>query len=74
MHRSIPAAPMLPTANPQALAFFLAWMANSQGWEHLSWQMPHGGDEGRGQMPHPQDHTFPINTAADFIHSTIVPQ
>ena len=35
--------------------------------------MPGGGDEGRGQMPRPRDRTSPINTAAVFIHCTIMP-
>ena len=69
MHRSIPAAPM----PPRALAIFFSWMANSRGWGHSSYQMPRGEDEGRGQMPRPQDRTSPINTAAVFIHCTIVP-
>ena len=59
MHQSIPAAPSIPPpspADPQALAFFLPWMANSQGWVVLSCQTPCGGDEKRekgGQMPRP---------------------
>ena len=78
MHGSIPAAPMPPPpppANPRALpiGIFFSWMANSRGWGHLSCQMPRGGDEGRGQMPRPRDRTSPINTAAVFIHCTIVP-
>ena len=40
-------------ADPQALAFFLPWMANSWGWGLLSCQIPRGGDEKRGQMPLP---------------------
>ena len=35
--------------------------------------MPRGGDEGRGQIPRPWDGTSPINTAAVFIHCTIMP-
>jgi len=73
MHQSIPAAPMPPRANPRALAIFFSWMANSRGWGHLSYQMPRGGDEGRGQMPRPRDGTSPTNTAAVFIHRTIMP-
>ena len=42
-----------PRADPRELAFFLPWMANSRGWELLSWQIPRGGDEKRGQMPRP---------------------
>ena len=34
--------PPPPLGDPQALAFFLPWMAN-----------PRGGDEKRGQMPRP---------------------
>ena len=65
--------PCPPRANPRALAIFFSWMANSRGWGHSSCQMPRGGDEGRGQIPRPQDRTSPINTAAVFIHCTIVP-
>ena len=57
---------------PRALEFF-SWMANSREWGHFSCQMPRGGDEERGQMPCPQDDTSPSNTAAVFIHCTIVP-
>ena len=48
MHQSIPAAtrPPPPRADPRAVA-------NSRGWGLLSCQMPRGGDEKRGQMPHP---------------------
>ena len=55
MHQSIPAAPSpsLLRADLRTLAFFLPWMANSRGWEFLSWQIPLGGDEKRGQMPRP---------------------
>jgi len=61
MHQSIPAAPSTPSppapptprAEPRALTFFLPWMANFQGWRLLSCQIPRGGDEKRGQMPHP---------------------
>ena len=73
MHQSIPAAPMPPRANPRALAFFFSGMANSRVWGHFSWQMPRGVDEGRGQMPRLRDRTSPINTAAVFIHCTIIP-
>ena len=45
--------PPLPRADPGALALFLSWMANSRGWGLLSCQIPRGGDEKRGQMPHP---------------------
>ena len=62
-----------PQANPRALAFFFSRMANSRGWGHFSCQMPRGVDEGRGQMPRPRDRTSPINTAAVFIHCTIIP-
>ena len=62
-----------PRANPRALAFFFSRMANSRGWGHFSCQMPGGVDEGRGQMPRPRDRTSPINTAAVFIHCTIIP-
>ena len=55
MHQSIPPAPSPPRANPRELAFFFSWMANSRGLEHLSCQMPGGGDESRGRMPHPRD-------------------
>ena len=57
MHQSIPAAPsplppLLP-ADPRALAFFSPCMANSRVWGLLSCQIPRGGVEKRGQMPHP---------------------
>ena len=56
MHQSIPPAPSPPPrANPRELAFFFSWMANSRGREHLSCQMPGGGDESRGRMPRPRD-------------------
>ena len=38
---------------PPPIAFFLPWMANSQGWGLLSCQIPWGGDKKGGQMPHP---------------------
>ena len=62
MHQSIPPAPspppppppaLPPPAEPRALAFFLAWMANSWRWGLSSCQIPRGGDKKRGQMPHP---------------------
>ena len=62
-----------PRANPRALAICFSWMANSRGWGHSSCQMPRGVDEGRGQMPRPRGRTSPINTAAVFIHYTIIP-
>ena len=65
--------PPPPRANPRALAFFFSRMANSRGWGHFSCQMPRRVDEGRGQMPRPRDRTSPINTAAVFIHCTIIP-
>ena len=43
----------LPRLTPQALAFFLPLMANSQGWGLLSCQIPRCGDEKTGQMPCP---------------------
>ena len=55
MHQSIPPAPSPPPANPRELAFFFSWMANTRGREHLSCQMPGGGDESRGRMPRPRD-------------------
>ena len=47
------AQPPSPQAHPQALAFFVPWIANSRGWGLLSCQIPRGGDEKRGQMPRP---------------------
>ena len=40
-------------AGPREKAFFLPYMANSRGWGLLSWQIPQGREEKRGQMPHP---------------------
>ena len=48
-----PPTPPPPRADPQALAFFLPWMANSWGWGLLSCQITRGGDEKGGQMPRP---------------------
>ena len=42
-----------PPAHPRALAFFSPCMANSRVWGLLSCQIPRGGVEKRGQMPHP---------------------
>ena len=42
-----------PPADPRELAFFLPWMANFLGWGLLSWQIPRGGEENRGQVPRP---------------------
>ena len=42
-----------PRPDPRQLAFFLPWMANFRGWRLLSWQIPRGGDEKRGQMLRP---------------------
>ena len=54
IHQSIPPAPRPPPgADPRELAFFLPWMANFRGWGLLSWQIPRGGEENRGQMPRP---------------------
>ena len=47
VHQSIPPALSPPRVDPRALAFFLPWMAK------LSYQIPRGGDEKRGQMPRP---------------------
>ena len=47
-----PPPPPLP-ADPRALAFFSPCMANSRVWGLLSCQIPRGGVEKRGQMPHP---------------------
>ena len=63
MHQSIPPAPSPPPpprANPRELAFFFSWMANSRGLEHLSCQMPGGGDESRGRMPRPRIVLIPV--------------
>ena len=50
MHQSIPPAPRPPPrADPQELAFFLPWMANSRGWGLLSW--PLGTLEPRRHAP-----------------------
>ena len=62
-----------PRAHPRVLALFFSRMANSRGWGHFRCQMPRGVDEGRGQMPRPRHRTSPINTAAVFIHCTIIP-
>ena len=48
-----PAPPPLLPADPRALAFFSPCMANSRVWGLLSCQIPWGGVEKRGQMPHP---------------------
>ena len=48
-----PHPPPLSRADPQVLAFFWPWMANSWGWGLLSCQIPRGGDEKRRQMPCP---------------------
>ena len=48
MHQSIPAVPILPRANPRALAFF----------KKIA-RIPWGGDEERGQMPRPRDRRLP---------------
>ena len=43
MHKSIPPSPISPPprADPQVLALFLPWMANSWGWgAFLSWNGP----------------------------------
>ena len=42
-----------PRADPRALASFLPWLANSRGWGLLSCQIPRGGDEKGGLIPHP---------------------
>ena len=42
-----------PPADPRALASFSPCMANSRVWGLLSCQIPRGGVEERGQMPHP---------------------
>ena len=46
-----PAPP--PPAEPRTLAIFSPCMANSRLWGLLSCQIPRGGVEERGQMPHP---------------------
>ena len=48
-----PGPPPHPRADPRELAFFLPYMANSQGWGLLSWQIPRGKEEKRAQMPRP---------------------
>ena len=42
-----------PGLTPPGISIFLSWMANSRRWGLLSCQIPQGGDEKRGQMPHP---------------------
>ena len=71
MHQSIPAAPSAPPPPPPpppppALLFYLPWMANSPAWGLLSCQIPHSGDEQRGQMP-----LSSVNTATFFIVRTV---
>ena len=64
MHRSIPAAPS-PPSHPQALPFFLGWP--------LSGDLPNAprwGQRKRANVP-PLGSSL-INTAAVFIHCTIV--
>ena len=58
MHQSIPATPNPPPPPPPpgwppGISIFLPWMANSRRWGLLSCQIPRGGDEKRGQIPHP---------------------
>ena len=77
MHQSIPPAPSLtlPPADPRALAPFLPWMANSRGWGLLSCQIPRGGDEKRGQMPHspsPMQHFSLIAQSNSVILSILM--
>ena len=50
--RPAPPPPTLP-ADPRELAFFSPCIANSRVWGLLSCQIPWGGVEKRGQMPHP---------------------
>ena len=64
MHQSIPAASS-PHADPWVLAFFFVLDGKflGMGTQLLSCQIPWGGDEKRGQMPHapltPQHFSFP---------------
>jgi len=52
--------------------FFLGWQI-PRGWGHLTCQMPRCWVDWRGQIPCPWDCRSPSNTAAVFIHFTIVP-
>ena len=40
-----------PPGLTPGISIFLPWMANSRAWGLLSWQIPRGGEENRGQMP-----------------------
>ena len=64
-----------PPPAPLALAFVLPWMANSLGWGLLSCQIPRGGHERRGQMPHPPStlqHFSLITPSNDAILSILM--
>ena len=68
MHQPIPPVPSPPSpwGDPQALALFLPWMANSQGWGLLSCQIPPGwGRKKRANAP------SSVNTATFFIDRTV---
>ena len=72
MHRSIPAAPPPPQLTSRALEFFFL-DGKFPGMGAL--KLPNAPWWGRRKrtMPCPQDCTSPSNTAAVFIHCTIVP-
>ena len=69
MHQPIPPVPSPPSpwGDPQALALFLPWMANSQGWGLLSCQIPQGGDKKRPRPNAPSS----VNTATFFMNRTV---
>ena len=65
--------PPSPWANPRGISIFF-WEGKFPGVGALKMPNARGcGDEGRGQIPCPQDRTSPINAAVVSIHCIIVP-
>ena len=69
-------SPPLPTrADPQALAFFLPWMANSRGWGLLSVKSPGEGTQKEGKCPVHRQHCnifhWPHSRVVTFKHFNV---
>ena len=69
-------SPPLPTrADPQALAFFLPWMANSRGWGLLSVKSSGVGTQKEGKCPVHRQHCnifhWPHSRVVTFKHFNV---
>ena len=70
-----PPPPLATRADPQALAFFLSWMANSRGWGLLSVKSPGEGTQKEGKCPVHRQHCnifhWPHSRVVTFKHFNV---